>query len=440
MIPAWLGLRTDWPWTSVAQLQERGILLVEDGNHGEYRPRPSEFAHDGTPFLRASDLSDGTVLFDSAGRINQDALRRIRKGIGKPGDILFSHKGTVGKLAVAPDNSPSYVCSPQTTFWRILDEAHLDRRFLYAFMRSPSFVRQWTARKGDTDMADYVSLTAQRTLLVPTPPLLSQRKIAAILSAYDDLIVNNLRRIKILVELVQRIYREWFVDFRYPGHEGPLVASELGPVPEGWRVRRLDEVADVVDCLHSKKPTVRSDGAGLLLHLANIGEAGILDLSEQFLISRADYDLWTTRIELREGDCVITNVGRVGAVGQIPPGVRAAPGRNMTGVRPRSIPRTYLLEYLLSDHMTREVQGKKDAGSIMDSLNVKGIVKLSVPVPNDSLAERFEVIARPVRRQIEVLVEVQRVLRSSRDLLLPRLISGEIDVENLDVVIPDAAA
>jgi len=174
--------------------------------------------------------------------------------------------------------------------------------------------------------------------------------------------------------------------------------------------------------------------------LANIGEAGILDLSEQFLISRADYDLRTTRIELREGDCVITNVGRVGAVGQIPPGVRAAPGRNMTGVRPRSIPRTYLLEYLLSDHMTREVQGKKDAGSIMDSLNVKGIVKLSVPVPNDSLAERFEVIARPVRRQIEVLVEVQRVLRSSRDLLLPRLISGEIDVENLDVVIPDAAA
>jgi type I restriction enzyme S subunit len=273
------------------------------------------------------------------------------------------------------------------------------------------------------------------------PPIGTQRKIAAILSAYDDLIENNNRRIKLLEEMAQRIYREWFVDCRYPGHHDvPLRESELGRIPEGWAVRRLDAVADVVDCLHSKKPDAAEDGAGILLQLFNIGEAGVLDLSNRYMIRSDDYERWTSRIELVAGDCVITNVGRIAAVAQVPPGVKAAPGRNMTGVRPRDVPPTYLLEYFLSDHMKREVQVKKDAGSIMDSLNVKGIVKLLVPVPAGGLAELFELAARPIRREIEVLIEAQARQRMTRDLLLPRLISGEVDVTNLDIAMPQAAA
>ena len=115
---------------TVAELERRGVLLVEDGNHGEYRPRGDEFCADGTAFVRASDMDHGRVLFASASRINARALARIRKGIGRPGDVLFSHKGTVGKLALAPDDAPPFVCSPQTTFWRTLDAAILDRRYL----------------------------------------------------------------------------------------------------------------------------------------------------------------------------------------------------------------------------------------------------------------------------------------------------------------------
>ena len=83
--------------------------------------------------------------------------------------------------------------------------------------------------------------------MAPLPPLPTQRKIAAILSAYDDLIENNNRRIKLLEEMAQRIYREWFVDFRYPGHEDvPLVDSELGPIPKGWNVQPLSDAAQIV--------------------------------------------------------------------------------------------------------------------------------------------------------------------------------------------------
>ena len=107
----------EWRSASVSELQREGVLLVEDGNHGEYRPRPDEFVDEGVAFIRAADMDAGRVLFESASKINERARTRITKGIGAPGDVLLSHKGTVGKVALVPNGSPPFVCSPQTTFW-----------------------------------------------------------------------------------------------------------------------------------------------------------------------------------------------------------------------------------------------------------------------------------------------------------------------------------
>jgi restriction endonuclease S subunit len=236
-------MRSDWEWNSVWDLQTAGILRVEDGNHGENRPRPDEFVPDGTVFIRAADLGDGTVHFNSASRISDRALARIRKGIGAPLDVLFSHKGTVGKVALVRSNAPPFVCSPQTTFWRSVDRSRLDQRFLYAYMRSSDFKKQWSLRKGESDMADYVSLTAQRELLVPLPSLDVQRRIAGVLAAYDELIENNRRQVAIVEAMAKVIYRQWFMEFRYPGHEKshPLTDASTGKVPEGWELVRLGD-------------------------------------------------------------------------------------------------------------------------------------------------------------------------------------------------------
>ena len=249
-----------------------------------------------------------------------------------------------------------------------------------------------------------------------------------------------MRRIKILEEMAQNLYREWFVKFRFPGCQHiRFTDSSLGRIPEGWEVREMQEIAQVVDCLHSKKPQLIETGTGLFLQLDNIGDNGKIDLSKKYFISNDDYEKWTSRIEVQAGDCVITNVGRVGAVAQIPKGLKAAIGRNMTAVRPIEIGPTYLIEYLLSPHMTKEVQIKKDAGSIMDSLNVKGIVKLSVPLGPRPLMDLFENSARPMRSLVERLVEKNTTLRRTRNLLLPRLISGEVDVSELDIAFPEKA-
>lgn len=180
-----------WPEYTVAQLTEAGVLLVEDGNHGEHRPRPAEFSAIGTAFIRAADLNGGAVQFESAERITDTALRRIRKGIGQPLDVILSHKGTVGKVALAPSTSPPFVCSPQTTFWRSRDSKQLLPNYLFGYLRSPLLQNQLASLAGSTDMAPYVSLTQQRGLRVKLPPISTQRAIAQALGALDNKVTAN---------------------------------------------------------------------------------------------------------------------------------------------------------------------------------------------------------------------------------------------------------
>ncbi len=249
----------EWRTETVSELQRDGILLVEDGNHGEYRPRPDEFVDTGVAFVRAADMSDGSVLFQSASRINDRARQRITKGIGAPGDVLLSHKGTVGKVALVRSDAPLFVCSPQTTFWRTLDRSILDREYLYAFMRSAGFHAQLATRAGETDMAPYVSLTSQRGLFVTLPPISVQRAIAHILGTLDDKIELNRRMNETLESIARALFQSWFVDFDpvrakaegrdtgLPKHIADLFPdrteeSECGVIPSGWHVARWGEL------------------------------------------------------------------------------------------------------------------------------------------------------------------------------------------------------
>jgi len=265
------------------------------------------------------------------------------------------------------------------------------------------------------------------------PSLPIQRKIAAVLSAYDDLIENNNRRIALLEKMAEELYREWFVRLRFPGHEKVKIVKG---VPEGWEIRAMSDIAYVIDCLHTKKPDHTDSGEGWLLQLENIKENGRFSKSFKYMISQADYEEWTKNIEVQEGDCLITNVGRIAAVAQIPRGVKAALGRNMTAIRPRDIPASFLIQYLLSPHMREEVLKKQDLGAIMDALNVRAINKLAIIVPGEDLLDKFDSTVGNIRVDIWNLIERNELLSTSRDRLLSRLMSGKIDVENLDIRFP----
>lgn len=282
----------EWITEKVMHLQREGSLLVEDGNHGEYRPRPDEFGTGEVSFIRAADMEDGRVLFRTAEKINSVARQRIRKGIGAGGDVLLSHKGTVGKLAFVPINAPPFVCSPQTTFWRALDQNKIDRRYLYYYLCSDEFTQQLASRKGETDMADYVSLTAQRELTVLLPPIYAQRAIARILGTLDDKIELNRRLNRTLEAMAKAMFRSWFMDFepvsakregRKPvGMDDATAAlfpehfheTEMGSIPAGWR---SGSTADIARYVNGKNFTKDATGNGrMVIRIAelNSGPSG----------------------------------------------------------------------------------------------------------------------------------------------------------------------
>jgi type I restriction enzyme, S subunit len=250
---------------------------------------------------------------------------------------------------------------------------------------------------------------------LPIPPLPEQRAIAAILGALDDKIELNRHMNQTFEYMARAVFHKWFVD------------SEEA---EGWQETTLGYFADVIDCMHSKKPDRELEGKPLI-QLWNILDNGLLDMRDTYFISDKNYKHWISRIEASPGDCVITNTGRVAAIAQIPAGYKAAIGRNMTAIRcKKQFPfPTFLLECLRSDVMRQEIDRKTDVGTILNSLNVRNIPTLRFRLPPNELMERFESTVRPVRAMMENNLAQSRTLASLRDTLLPRLMRGEIRVK-----------
>ena len=423
----------------VSQLQDDGILLVEDGNHGEYRPRGDEFGDGEYSFIRAANLDSGRVLFKSAERINDKAVERIRKGVGQGGDILFSHKGTVGKLALTPLDSPPFVCSPQTTFWRSLDQERLDRRYLYCFMQSRAFTEQWMARSNETDMAAYVSLTAQRQLKVAVPTIEEQRAIGSILGALDDKIEQNRRTAQALERLAQAIFRAWFVDFEpvkakaagateFPSTPQPVfdalptrfVDSDIGPVPEGWEVKSLSEIATFLNGLALQKYPPRNDGEDLrVIKIAELrkgstdgADVANSDVPEEYVID--DRDLlfsWSGTLEAAFW------FGGKGALNQ-----------HLFKVTSLQFPRWFSFHWI-RQHLPwfRTIAASK--ATTMGHIKREHLQDAQVIVPSAAVLREADHVVAPLHDiQAQLMIE-SRKLAAMRDYLLPKLLSGNVRVE-----------
>ncbi len=277
----------------------------------------------------------------------------------------------------------------------------------------------------------HYKLIKEKSILYPENKE-TQTRIASVLSSYDDLIEKNEKRIKILGEMAQLLYMEWFVKFKFPGYEKVKMVdsgTDYGMIPVGWKVVEMRSVAKIIDCLHTKKPKQIETGRNLFLQLENILDNGMINFSSTYYISDEDYKKWTSNIELREGDCVVTNVGRIAASAQIPNGVIAAAGRNMTVIRPEKIPASFLIQYLHSRHMEKEVSRKTDAGAIMGSLNVKNIYLLKVLIPDNSLLENYSNLVSIWRNEANTLHKDNFILSQTRDLLIPQLVTGKRELK-----------
>ncbi len=315
------------------------------------------------------------------------------------------------------------------------DRSRLDRQFLFAYMRSPEFQRQWTVRKGDTDMADYVSLTAQRTLLVPVPSMSTQRKIAAIVTAYDERIENNRRRINILEEMTQRIYREWFIDFRYPGHERVLlVDSEFGPMPDGWKIGTMGDLVDV------NAATIRKIEQGESIHYIDIAsvQRGEIQATRKMLLAEAP---GRARRRVADGDILWSTVrpNLRGHALVLSPDKDCVASTGFAVLSPRRASFAYVYALTTTDDFVEYLSGRA-TGSAYPAVTPGVFEAAPIVVPHRRVIDEFATLCEPPLRLASRLRVQSATLSATRDLLLPRLISGQIDVTDLDVATADAAA
>jgi type I restriction enzyme S subunit len=303
-----------------------------------------------------------------------------------------------------------------------------DLRFLYYLFNSRG-VRDQIQATATGSKVRHTAPVRVESITVPLPPLDTQRKIAAVLTAYDDLIENNSRRIKLLEEMAQRIYREWFVEFRFPGHEDvTLVDSDLGPIPEGWEVQPFAALGEYVNGFAFKPEDWGADG----IPIVKIRELkhGVTDETPRFAGDIGE------KFVVRDGDLLFSWSADLNAY--LWTGGKAWLNQHLFRVDPAEGIASAFLFHALRERM--DDFRSRAQGTTMRHIKRAALSQVTTIVPPRPLRNRMAELVAPVDALTLDLVRAIRILRACRDLLLPRLVSGEVDVTGLDIATPEEAA
>jgi type I restriction enzyme S subunit len=387
---------------------------ITDGKHGDCESEPGS----GFYFLSCKDVGNGTISYDAAREITHaDFAAAHRRTQLEPHDILITNSGTIGRIALVPDNERT----ARTTFQKSVAILKPDRSQV-----SPSYLYYYLAAQMPR-LVGFAGGTAQKNLLlrdmrafvVEMPALRVQRKVAAVLSAYDELLENNNRRITILEELAQMAYRRCFADLPF-AVQGPDWAAPSAS--NDWKSVALEEI-----CSLRRTPYGPSDEALPLLDLARIprrtlavgsvGEPG---------------ELKTSRIRFEEGDVLF------GAIRPYLHKVCLAPFAGVTNtsvlvLRASDKSLSWLLPVVLSSNEAVRWADHHASGTKMPVIKWDVLRSMPVVLPNDRVLARFNQAVAPMLAWIKHTYAVRSRLMQARDLLLPRLISGDIDVGGLDI-------
>nr|WP_246360581.1 restriction endonuclease subunit S [Sphingomonas abaci] len=396
------------------------------------------FTSSGVPIIRGSNLTADLDRFvaDKFAFISYETAARFSAQTVRAGDLVFTCWGTIGQVGLIPQDGPfdHYVISNKQLKLRV-DTDILDPLFAFYFFAAPETV-QYVRDRAIGSAVPGINLGILKALPVLAPPLNTQRRIASILGAYDDLIEVNRRRVSVLEEMARGLFEEWFVRFRFPGHENvPIVDTPDGPLPEGWRWGRAKDLVDF-----DPKTKVPKDGDKPFVPM------GQLDTTSS-LIAPFEVRSGNSGAKFQNGDTLFARItpclenGKTGIVRGLPApeghgfgstefivmrGSRAGPAFTYCLSRTRSF----------RDHARSSMSG----ASGRQRARTESVAAFELPVPlSDETLEQFETVAWPMLQQVGVSGEANLRLAASRDLLLPRLISGQLSVETAERELEAAA-
>lgn len=374
------------------------LAEIIDGDRGPNYPKQNEFFEEGyCLFLNTGNVTQEGFSFETNQFITEEKDNALRKGRLQRGDIVYTTRGTVGNAAFYSESVP-YDRVRINSGMVILrcNDSIVDARFLYQLLKSNDY-RAFFKMYCTGSAQPQLPIKNLSSITLDVPELARQKRIADVISAHDDLIENNRKQIKLLEEAAQRLYKEWFVDLRFPGHETTPIHDGI---PKGWQ---RCAVTDLLEIKYGKDHKTLSDGT-----IPVYGSGGIMRRVDRVLNS---------------GESVL--IPRKGSLNNI---------LYVTGdfwtidTMFYSIPKKPNVAKYMYLFLSRLDMYSFNIGAAVPSMTVKILDGINLLLPPAELLTMFERAICPFFKQKKILEQQNETAAQARDRLLPKLMSGEIEV------------
>lgn len=367
----------------------------------------SDYSESGTPVVMPKDLIAGKISEQSIARVSLSHVERLKRHKIQCNDILYSRRGDVGRCAYADKKEENWLCG--TGCLRVtIDREKANSKFVFYYLQQPSSIG-WVEKHAIGATMLNLNTSILSSIPIKLPPIDTQLCIANILSAYDNLIENNQKQIKLLEEAARRLYKEWFVDLRFPRYEDTKIVDGI---PEGWKQEKLIDVADVQYGFAFDGSKFNSDRKGMpIIRIRNIPNANTSDYTtekanNQYLVYNGDI------VVGMDGEFHINSwAGKTAYLVQRT--CRFKPKNDQV--------KGYLLQAIYEPIKYFE---KTVVGATVAHLGKKHIDTIYIFTAPDALYKPLQIWFE--KRQL--LLNQNIIASEARDRLLPKLMNGEIEL------------
>ena len=379
----------------------------------------SDYSECGIPVVMPKDLVGGKISEESIARVDKTHVERLCRHKIEVGDILYSRRGDVGRCAHVTKKEEGWLCG--TGCLRVtIDSEKADSRFVFFQLQHPDTVG-WVEKHAVGATMLNLNTTILSSVPIRLPALEIQKRIADILSAYDDLIENNQKQIKLLEEAAQRLYKEWFVDLRFPGHENTKIVDG---VPEGWNWCKLEDAIQF-----DPKVTLTKERMKQFIPMSALSTSSMVLDGSQFTETTSN-----SGSKFQNGDTLLARItpclenGKTAYVSGLKSDEGAVGSTEYIVMRAKTI-NSYMV-YLLArtDDFRQSAINSMSGSDGRQRVKSDKLKMLDYLHPTGELVEKFEKVAGPIFEKICKLSKQMQQAKQARDLLLPKLMSGEVEV------------
>jgi type I restriction enzyme, S subunit len=412
-----------WQNAKLIDISAKKRWALNGGPFGSKLSR-KHYSESGVPVIRGTNLSSGSKFsFDDFVYVSEKKADELQANNAHPGDLIFTQRGTIGQVGLIPFDSPiSRFVISQSQMKLSVDPEHADPLFLYYFFTAPDTVQK-IQNLAFAAGVPHINLDILRNFEIPVPPLPVQKRIASILTAYDDLIENCQRRIKILETMARSLYREWFVNFRFPGHENvPLVPSPLGDIPQGWAVKSVADSFEIVGggTPSRKQSEYWSEGTIQWFSPSDLTMAGTM-----FMDDSRDHitELGLSKSSARLFPAFSVMLTSRATIGVVSINTHKATTNQgfITCLPNEQVPLYYLYHWVQENVSAFQ---RMASGATFKEISRGVFMTIEFLKPSGKVVQCFEYAIRPIADQIQVLQRQIKILKQSRALLLIDLLQN----------------